>query len=591
MAASRQSMETAAVYLLLLGLPLAQSPTESDPFLPVRLIVLGVGLGLGLWAPASGRLPRSIVSGLAVAAVVFAIASLAGATPLLSLLGRYPRYEGLPMVLGYALALVVGARLLAPDAARLRAHAVNALVLASITNASVALIQWATSPEARVTGLLGNSTTLANVSLVALAVLVCQLSGWSWWRLAGAASACACLVLSASRGAVLGGMVAALAVLVLRPLVARRGRWWWGPMAAAGLLGAAWLAPGSRARLAGQTPFAESTVDGRLLLWQDSWRLIVDRPLVGVGPSRFVDSIGGYHTEIWAAQVGPYAPPDSPHNLVLQVLAGTGWLGLAAVVGLGVCVARRLWLARPWDRWLLGAGVASIALIASYLTSFTDPVSLTMLSVVLGGGIATPAARGRPVWLDVSRRLSAVVVVLVMSFLGGTATVAEVRYSQAIAAGGDPAGLMTVADIRPWDADLARRVGYTAARLAERGVVDPAGFVPRMQSTCERLPGSVECLQVVADLQDMSGRHGNALATLARALEWDPTNLDTVLRQGIAHAGMGQYDQAIAAFERAVALRPTAPEPWENLARVYDLDGRHPDAATARARAEELRRR
>lgn len=586
----RQSTGAAAVYLLLLGLPLAQSTTESDPFMPLRLVILGIGLGLGLWAPGAGRLPRSVSYGLIAASAVFVIAALAGATPLLSLIGRYPRYEGLPIMVGYALALVVGARLVGPDARLLRAHALNALVLASIANAAMALIQWTGNPDARVTGLLGNSTTLANVSLVALAVLACQLSGGNWWRLTGAAAAAGCLVLAASRGALLGGIVAALAVLLLRPLVAERGRWWWGPLAAAGLAGAASLAPGSRARLAGQTPFAESTADGRLLLWQDSWRLIADQPLLGVGPSRFVDTVGGYHTEVWAAQLGPYAPPDSPHNLVLQVLVSTGWLGLLALAGLGICVARRLWLARPWDRWLLGSVVATLALATSYLTSFTDPVSLTMLLVVLGGGLALPA-QARPVWFVAGRRLAAVATVIVASVLGGTAIAAETRYSQAIAAGGDPAGLVSVTQVRPWDADLARRVGYTAARLAERGAVDPAGFVPRMQLTCDQLPGSVECLQVLADLQDLSGRHSDALATLSRAVELEPINVDTVLRQGIAHVGLGQYAEAKAAFDRAIALRPTAPEPWENLARLYDLQGRHADAATAWARAEELRRR
>ncbi len=579
----------AAVYLLFLALPLAGSPTSTDGFLPLRLLVLGAGLALGLLARPIGGLSRPLVLAITTGVGAFILAAVSGATPLLSLVGRYPRYEGLPVVLGYAAALAVGARLLADP--RLRRHSLHALAWASVVNLVCAAGQAMFEPGARVTGTVGNATVLGAFSLLCLAMLAAQAATRTPLALAGLAAAAGCLVLSASRGALLGGIVAALAAGLVWRGSGQRARWWWGPGAAAGLAAAAWLAPGFQARLSGATPFAEATVSGRLLLWRETAELIARQPWLGIGPSRFVDSIEPHHTAEWAARIGPYAPPDSPHNAVLQVLAATGVVGLVAVVGIGIAIGVSLWRARPWDQWQSGALLAAIAVGVSYLTSFTDPVTLVALAAVLGGAVAQPPGAASP-RLRLADRAAAGGALVAALLLGGSLLLGEGRYSAALLARPDAtAALLEVPASRPWDADLTQRVGYTAARLAEAGAASPVEFVAPVGAACARLPGSVTCLQVLADLQDLSGDHRAALRTLQDALAAGPVNVDTVLRQGIAHAQLAEVDAAEERFLLAAALRPSAAEPWANLAELYARAGRESEASAARSKAEQLRRR
>jgi O-antigen ligase len=587
-----ESLGPAAIYLLVLGLALAVSPTPSDPILPLRLVILAAGLALGLLSPQQGHLPQPIATTLLVSALVFVAAGLAGQTPLLSLLGRFPRYEGLPVVLGYAAALVLGARLLGPASPRNRWHALNALVAGSLVNAVIAAVQMVSAPDMRVTGLLGNSTILATFSLLTLAMVGMSITDRNWWQVAGAAGAAFSLVASASRGALLGALIAAIALLGVQLLGRRRGRWWWGPSVAAAVLLIAWLSPGTHARLVGTTPFAESTITGRLLLWQETLGLVQAAPFLGVGPSRFVDSIGPFHTTQWAAEVGPYAPPDSPHNVILQVLASTGWLGLVSVIAILCTASLALWHTRPWDAWQAGAVLACVGVGVSYLTSFTDPVTLTGAAVLIGGAVSAPADRPAPAWARRANATGAAMAAAIGLVLGGTALVAESRYSAALTGQGDPtAQLLAVSPVRAWDADLTRRVGYTAARLAETGALDPAPFVAPLELSCAELPGSVECLQTLADTQDLAGQHQEALDTLNRATPLDPNNVDTLLKRGIALAELGRTPEAIEQFQEAARLRPTAAEPWDDLARAYATTGRAADAAQARATAEQLRHR
>jgi Flp pilus assembly protein TadD len=177
-------------------------------------------------------------------------------------------------------------------------------------------------------------------------------------------------------------------------------------------------------------------------------------------------------------------------------------------------------------------------------------------------------------------------------WLGGTSLVAESRFSAGLTAPGDATGpLLAASSSRPWDADLVRRIGFTASRLAEEGRADPSAFLAPLAEACLQLPGSVECLQTLADAQDLSGRHQAALDALDRATPDDPNNVDTLLKRGIALAELRRLPEAIDVFEKAAQLRPAAPEPWDDLAQAFDQVGRNNDAATARATAERLRHR
>ncbi|MGC4154228.1 MAG: O-antigen ligase family protein [Propionicimonas sp.] len=589
MAATRTDrVATVSVVAFALVLPLAASPLATDSTFASRLLVAAIGIGLAALIPSRNRLPRPVLWALAAGLAVFIAAALAGATPVLSLLGRYPRYEGLVTVLGYAGALVAGVRLLGPDRPRSRDLFCSASSLAAMITAGLALVQAVLLPDERVTALLGNSSVLGTWA----AVIACLL-GWNLLRtrralwMAGFAAALLTVLLSASRGAMLAIAVACLAAALL-------GRWAkprpaaWLPLGLAGAFGAAaWLLPSVRGRLTGSTPFAEATVSGRTVLWSDSWQLVTANPLLGVGPSRFVDTIGAFHTVSWAASVGPYAPPDSPHNLALQVLAATGAAGLVAVTGFLVVVVAALWRRRPWDAWTAAAGLATLASGIAYLFSFTDPLTTTIALVCLGGALAD---RGTGKDRFPTRILVGAWAAVSM-ILAASTLLAEARFSSVVS-GPPPTtnDVLRVASVRPWDPDLTRRLGHAVARLAEQGIVDPAPAIPAVSDACRALVSSTECLHTLGDLQALAGDPESSVQTLTVALSLDPTNVDTLLKRSIAHAEAGDAEAAEADLLRAAALRPAAPEPWENLAILYQQTGRADDALSAAARAEELRR-
>jgi O-antigen ligase len=156
---------------------------------------------------------------------------------------------------------------------------------------------------------------------------------------------------------------------------------------------AAPLAPVETPATAARTylPPAEQGEVGRLELWRVALRMAAERPLLGAGPDNFRHLYGTYldrrefNTSIHA------------NSLYFDTLANLGLAGLAAVLALGLAVARRAWVVirvMPMDRgaWLAAAVLLSLGAYFAhgaldYFLEFTPTYGLFWL---LAGCAAQP---------------------------------------------------------------------------------------------------------------------------------------------------------------------------------------------------------
>jgi O-antigen ligase len=191
------------------------------------------------------------------------------------------------------------------------------------------------------------------------------------WALAVAATAVmsAALVMSWSRGALLGA--AAGAALVLLAL----GRRAWGAalvLALVALLLAPGLVGGLPTELLGRVTDASAYLGGadltaveidddnfaiieRLAHWQAAWRMFSRQPWLGVGPGQYATVYPEVALPRWADPLG------HAHNYYLNVLAEGGLVGLAGYLVFVAAAITAAWraarhAATPWARALgLGA--------------------------------------------------------------------------------------------------------------------------------------------------------------------------------------------------------------------------------------------
>ncbi len=538
--------ERAALALLALS-GAAFLPFALNRFVFPKLTATALGVLLAATVPARGRLPRTAVALLAAAGAVLLAAALAARTPVPQLVGRAPRYEG---ALGLALYLgcaVAGARLLGSGRARgstvslLRWIAIAAILVGAEAVLETAGLGPLASNVARPGSLLGNASDEGAWAVLALGPLssVAIRSGGRLFTTGAVASAIV-VVCSASRGALIGAVAVVLVLMALAPRPGVRA------ILAAGvgcLIVGAFVVPSARDRILG-AGYASETATGRVLLWGETLDLIVDHPLLGVGPSGFVDAIPRYHDAQYEREVGPINPPDSPHDWLLQAAAAGGLPLLALALALAALTVRsglRAVRVQPTGGEAAAVGGMLAGLVGygvTLLFHFTSPGTTPLAALFAGALLAGLAPTAdRPASDVASRRARraarpvAIACAGALVIVTACAAAAEIPLRQAIDdAASDHLSrsdaLFHLAEhLRPWDPAIAATAAHAYATLAGFGIT-PAGLLGDSWSrdTLNSDPYSIPALTDAAALALAQRRPGSAERLLERAHALEPAN-------------------------------------------------------------------
>ena len=81
-------------------------------------------------------------------------------------------------------------------------------------------------------------------------------------------------------------------------------------------------------------------------------------------------------------------------------------------------------------------------------------------------------------------------------------------------------------------------------------------------------------------------RYEDAVAAYQEALAIYPQYVDAQVNLGDAYRELKRYDEAIGAYKRAITLKPTNGDAFNGLADTYEAMGREAEATQARARAD-----
>ncbi len=165
-----------------------------------------------------------------------------------------------------------------------------------------------------------------------------RVSAWRWLARGTAMTGSIAILLTGSRGALLGlACGVGVRLLLKRPMVERAlAISLIGVVAVAGF----YLSPAGE-RLRARVHWVEEDPVGgaRLLLWRDSLHMFAKRPVTGYGPETFSAEFPKFESAA-LARAYPDFFHESPHNLPLDVLTSEGALGLLALLGVaGVALA------------------------------------------------------------------------------------------------------------------------------------------------------------------------------------------------------------------------------------------------------------
>ncbi|WP_374928422.1 O-antigen ligase family protein [Kytococcus sedentarius] len=626
-------LRAVGVVVLLAVLPLVSTPETLDVREPIRRVTIAAVLLCAAgtwWAGRRGpQLPRAVWWAMGVVALAAVASTWASANSWLSVVGRSPRDEGLLMIGAYLAMLPAGAVLFATAAGR--RLAVWTATLSGWVLVWMGVRDVLSGQTHRVTTALGNASTVGIWGLLLAAWL-----GWVAWRerswvaLAGALAGGALLVLGASRGALSGVFVAAVLsmVLVARTEGARRVLLPAAVMVAGVVVVLA--LPMTRDRIFLEEAGAGTNITVRLMMWRHTLALVRQEPLLGLGPSRWVGETSAGYGPAWQAEANPGVRLDGVHNVVLQVTAALGVLGLLAVTGLAVVVGWSLWQvamgragrafrgAGPAGRkrvaqgrdavasWPSAALALGVGTAVALMFAYTEPVFVVPGAAVVGGGLALAHGatdRGRDAHRiatgGVRELLPGALTLAALAALVATTMVWDGYRDarQAVSGGPATAGarLHQAERTAPWDPNIPVRAAGAMTTLAA-GKGDwhhswgnehaPQDAV--LTRACPRIAPDQQCLawQARAAVQAGDPARGGLLAQQAVSMGPDD-HLSRTVQQEVLLA-QGRPTDAVAAARGHVERNPGLYTAWRMLARAQRASGDLASAQVSQARADQL---
>jgi probable O-glycosylation ligase (exosortase A-associated) len=216
-------------------------------------------------------------------------------------------------------------------------------------------------------GMDNNSLAISLVTCLGVAVFLGLSARRSWQKglaLGSAALIAHTILLTFSRGGMLGMIVAGIAAVVVIPKKPR----YLVPMAAAVMLVLSLAGPEVRARF--MTSFAEDqsrdySAQSRVDLWMDCLEIMKKYPIFGAGPDHF---------GLVVAEFG-WSPGKEAHSLWLQLGAEIGIPGVLLLLLFYLAIVRRVWPLRrndgttAADHWMRNTAFMVVTSLAGFMFS------------------------------------------------------------------------------------------------------------------------------------------------------------------------------------------------------------------------------
>lgn len=300
----------------------------------------------------------------------------------------------------------------------------------------------------------------------------------------------------------------------------------------------------------------------RTEFWTPAWQAFTEAPILGKGPFTFVSAY------LQANSVPTMVPVDYAHSLYMDLLSGTGVLGLLAFIWLIYMVIRVTWKRICEDAvqdWAVSAG-ALAALITFLVHGFVDsvhhsePISLWNICIVFGTALTvTSRTEKRSNW-QYGFKVGLTLAAAGLTWFSWW-TLLPMKAGVEKANQGDWQGASVLFD------EAIKRDSKMAATYQQTGLTESMLAVTGRQGSLDQAISNYEAtVQIdpywglnqanLAALYRSAGRLDEARAGFEKAVKLAPRSEIFQLNLGVVQEELGDFENAEKTYHTVFAINP-----------------------------------
>ena len=290
----------------------------------------------------------------------------------------------------------------------------------------------------------------------------------------------------------------------------------------------------------------------RLKIWDKTYKLIKDNPIIGVGPSNWKLTVLKYGSKGMAWEGGIYVP-DRPHNIYLQVISETGIPGAIFYFGMWILIAiiavKVILNPQTEDkRILMILMISGLAAFASdNMFSFPNEriehtLYITLMAGVILGSYINCFEKGKDKKQLPKRELLIIpfLIIVFNVFIGFK------KY------------------------DFEKHMNLAKAYLDEGNSINVITETEAGKNTWVTVDPEGIPIEVYSSVAYKNMRNFNkALEEANLAKKYNPNSMMVLNNMGTIYTELGQYDKAIESYLQAQQLTPGSEAVLKNLAYNY----------------------
>ncbi|MEW6607416.1 MAG: tetratricopeptide repeat protein [bacterium] len=337
-----------------------------------------------------------------------------------------------------------------------------------------------------------------------------------------------------------------------------------------------------------------SSAGARPIMWRDSFRIIKDYPLLGIGPETFGLIYPQYRSlELILTEGGQYGRPDRVHNDIIDLTLAKGLLGLGAylwmlIIFFGLCLKGAFAVNKENRLVNIGLFCAGVGYFVQSQSCFWIIPSTSIFFIFCGvaarlnsqEGTASISLPEIPRWIKLVIFIIIILPMIVITRFTINIYSADIEFKQGrdLYFGGAVVDSIPRFEkallLNPYERHYYEHILHAYLDTTQTFKENIKKAIEAGEKITKIYPEDTIFHNLLGVAYSQDDQIDKTISEYQKVLEFDPFFADVRGKLGTIYMSQKKYDKAIKLFKQGLEVNPECGLSLDNLSKIYALQGK-----------------